>query len=524
MMSLRATCFLIVLTTVYLCLELGFNARLLDALGGHVTTSDVHGLETWGRWLSGAAIALLLLQLAIHVRPSMPMSARGAGAYWVLTAALCGASASAVFFSLERLTEHLVQASSGEFRRSALTASLAKAALIDGTTRLGDLGGGEMLADQPEGKAFLALFPLFAGSMDSLEQAFGPDKKPQLQRMIEGGIGGPSVFYAHYREAIQQVHARWRRYDAVDPAALETRLERTIAAEQDKAWTLYLRNLGRRGWSPHTVPYAAQERVRRQLRSRVPVAADWDLGDEDGFRAAVAQKVRKKAGRRLERRAAGTVAPGLGWEAFLAQPAVQRELRRQLKLPAGVVLQPHYATGAQFQRAVFDPLVRARLSERWQAYDASAVQLADGGRFADEGRDAARAVIVPPLALFCSLLGALMHMTKLACMLCYAAMRRPDGSAPQFGRALAAIVALAVAGTVSLAYIDNRFTGSKAYELLENKIASSETNPRWSGLMARALHGVAVGQGLFFPANEFIRTRLLFGLDYGYAPGKHPES
>ncbi|CAN7442502.1 hypothetical protein [Massilia sp. LjRoot122] len=528
-MSTRATVWLAILTAVYLCLELGFNARLVDALGGHVSVDQVHRLENYGRALSGAAVALLLLQLAVHFRPAVRACTRGAGAlaYWVATMALCGAAATGVFVSLEDLTERLVDGSSGDFRRASMTAVLAKAAMVDGVVRLGDLSGADQVSSTPEGKAFLALFPLFAGSMASLESAFAPDKKPQLRRMVEQEMGGAADYYAAYRKAIEKTHARWRDYDRADHAKVEARLAQSLEAEQDRAWAQYLRDLGRRGWSPYTVPYEAQERVRAKIRTRVPVPDNWDLTDEDAFREALARKARGAAGKRTVARALrvnGRAVPlGLGWEQFLAHPAVQAELRDGLRLPRNVDVQPRYPTGEAFRRRVFDPAVDLQFRKQWVAYEADGAKLGNGGRYEKQGRDAARAVIVPPLALFFSLLGALTHMTKLACMLSYAALRQRAGSARYTGRVMAVIVAIAAAGTVSLCYLDNAFTRSPGYLLLEKRIADSDQAPVQAWAMARALHGVAVGQGLFFPVNEAIRTRLLFNLKYGFEPQDHDE-
>ncbi|KFI09098.1 hypothetical protein [Massilia sp. BSC265] len=526
-MSTRATIWLAILTAAYLALELGFNARLVDALGGHVSLDEVHHLENHGRALSGAAVALLLLQLAVYFRRRVRAFTHGMGAfgYWIATTALCGAAAVGVSNSLEDLAERLVDRSSGEFRRASMTAVLAKAAMVDGVVRLGGLSSADEVASKPEGKAFLALFPLFAGSMASLESAFAPEKKRQVRRLVEQEMGGAAAYYAGYRKAIEKTHARWRDYDRADHTKVQARLAQSIRAEQDKAWAQYLRDLGRRGWSPYTVPYDAQDRVRAKVRARVPVPDDWDLGDEDGFRQAVARKAQDAAGRRLDTRAVringGAVPLGLGWEQFLAHPAVQAELREGLRLPRNVVVQPRYPTGEAFRRIVFDPAVELQFRKQWIAYEADGAQLGNGGRYEKQGREAAQAVIVPPLALLFSLLGALTHMTKLACMLSSVALRQSADGSRYIGRVMAGIVAMAVAGTISLCYLDNEFTRSPGYLLLENRIAHSDHAPWRAWAMARTLHGVAVGQGLFFPVNEAIRTRLLFNLTYGFDPQDH---
>ena len=53
--------FVIVLTPIYLWFELAFGVRLLDAMSGVIVLNDSSAIEHWGRLISGAAVALLLL-------------------------------------------------------------------------------------------------------------------------------------------------------------------------------------------------------------------------------------------------------------------------------------------------------------------------------------------------------------------------------------------------------------------------------------------------------------------------------
>lgn len=61
-MSLRQTLLVALLTAIYLCFELAFNARLLDVVGGAASESQIHAIEHFGRSLSGIALALFVLQ------------------------------------------------------------------------------------------------------------------------------------------------------------------------------------------------------------------------------------------------------------------------------------------------------------------------------------------------------------------------------------------------------------------------------------------------------------------------------
>lgn len=53
--------FVIILTPIYLWFELSFGVTLLDAMSSNVVIDDTKNIEHWGRMISGAAVALLLL-------------------------------------------------------------------------------------------------------------------------------------------------------------------------------------------------------------------------------------------------------------------------------------------------------------------------------------------------------------------------------------------------------------------------------------------------------------------------------
>lgn len=52
--------FVTLATAIYLCIELAFNARLLDVIGGLASAEQLHNIESYGRAISGFAVALML--------------------------------------------------------------------------------------------------------------------------------------------------------------------------------------------------------------------------------------------------------------------------------------------------------------------------------------------------------------------------------------------------------------------------------------------------------------------------------
>lgn len=523
-MSRKQILAIIALTLTYLCFELAFNARLLDVVGGTATSDQIHHIEIYGRSLSGAAVGLLVLQWLLGRRQASG-SQRSPGGMTILLAV--AASGALTYASLQVLVDGLVARSEPAFRRASLNIVLVQHALVEGQVELDGLTDDRGLFRQPAGKAFLAQFPVMATSIDRLDEKIRDAKLTLISTQVANRLGQASGFYRDaYVKAVQTTQEKWQRYSK---APTTQNLEGEIARQQDKAWSDYLRDLGRRGWTPSTVPGSARGVVLRKVRARVPVPTSWDLADEATFREAVATKVRKRAGSATGPKGLTVhgqkLPPGLSWTAFFAHPGIQAELRDQLHLPAGIGLQPSYSSGAEFQHEVFDPMVKRLAREELARYDAPVEDFADGAKLAERGRDAARLAIVPPLALFFSLLGAMTHLGKL----CYLAVKGLLAWKPHLGERVRhvwpVLVGVVLLIWVSLSWTENAVTRSRLYAYMTQQIHDS-AEPVWSSrLMKRAitngLHVVAVGQDLGYPLFEGIRTQLLGGITYGYQDS-HP--
>lgn len=519
-MSRKQILAIIGLTLTYLCFELAFNARLLDVVGGTATNDQIHHIEIYGRSLSGAAVGLLVMQWLLSRRNAS--ATRSPSGMSILLAVL--ASGALTYVALQSLVDALVARSEASFRRASLNIVLVQHALVEGRVELDGLTDDPKLFGQPSGKAFLAQLPFMATAIDGLDDKIRDAKLTLIAAQVAEALGRVSGFYQdQYLKAVDATHDKWRRYSGV-PAAQD--IDSEIARQQDKAWSDYLRDLGKRGWTPSTVPPHAQGAVLRKVRGRVPVPSNWDLADEATFRDAVANQVRKRAGaaaRRSEGLKAGgqRLPPGLGWNDFFNHPGVQTELRTQLHLPPGMRLQPSYSSGAEFQREVFDPLVQHHAKDELARYDAPVEDFANGGRLVERGLDAARLAIVPPLALFFSLLGAMTHLGKL----CYLGAKgvlgaRPRAEGAPERRVWPVMVGVVAVLWLSLSLMENGVTQSRLYGHMLKQIHESAQptlqSKVWKRLLTNGLHVVAIGQDAGYPLFEGIRTQVLGGITYGY--------
>lgn len=532
-MRLGQTFLVIGLTLAYLCVELAFNARLLDVVGGSADSGQIHQIEVYGRTLSGVAAALFVLQALLRwhnrsagVRPGP-----------VLGTVMLVGSGVLVYAALNLLVDTLVQRSTSEFRRISQNIVLIQQALVRGKVQLDGLDEEPQLLRSPAGKAFLAQFSWMASSVDRLDDKIRDAKLTLIQSSLAERLGHAQGFYKSYAQAVGETRSKWQAYSKSGPPR-DTEAE--VARQQDKAWADYLADLGRRGWTPSSVPTAAQATVRRAVRRRIAVPDNWNLADEAGFRAAVASTVR----RRLDSAAAGRPAAermplGLSWPAFFAHPTVQSALRQKLqdrlvqqmgagpgrtaRLPAGLRLQADYGSGREFQDEVFAPVIKSLAQQELGRYDAPASAFADGAELERRGKDAARLALVPPIALFFSMLGAILHCTKLLYLLLTVARERiPRWKAHRVLHPAAISLAACLGFTAVLATMDNAITQSRLFGYLQQQSRDSTDAALparlWQGFVASSLHVVSVGQDRFYPAFEAIRTRLLGGFTFGYDP------
>ena len=511
---LTRTLFLVAITIVYLCFELGFNARLLDVVGGAPEPHDVEGLEVYGRTLSGIAAALVVLQLMLNRRRD------GGGPSLLRIAISCLVTVVLVFSVIKVFVDTLVATRDAEFRRTAFNSMLLQQALAKGQLSLDGLVDDQAVFAQPEGKAFMALFPFLALSTSRLDERLSPLK----DQLIGNGIRQhktPQQYYGDYGATMKETYRRWQKYARV-PVANDEDLLR----EQDKAWNDYVRSLSRHGWTPRTVPAYRRGMVVARVRKQLPVPANWDPADEAGLRAAVEQRYRTSVrGVQVGR---DMIPPGLSYEQFVLRPGVQAELRKTLNLPAGVTVAPTYRSPQEFRR-LYDAMVAQQVRELRARYDAPAAKFEQGAVWFKDGNEAARAVIVPPVALFFSLLGAIGHLSKLLYLLATLALlaTRSDGRGALSRRAAlsaSAVLVCALAGMwTALSFTSNRVTRSDLFQQLVDGVRAEEPEDGvWvharKAAVANITHVVAVGQGYSYPVNESIRTNVLQGLSYGYHP------
>ncbi|MDR1887796.1 MAG: hypothetical protein LBQ81_00130 [Zoogloeaceae bacterium] len=559
---------LLVCTGVYLLCELSFNARLLDVVGGSASSDEIHHIEHYGRLLSGTAAGLFLWQFLLMLRhkkrnftdsdneedvksvyiPSFP------GIVFALVVCVFG-----VYHGLEKLVDTLVESSSPAFRRQAINLSLIQRALVNDKVILSGMDETPGLYNKPEGKAFLALFPLIAISVEDLDEKIEHAKKDLLRDAFVEKTGGVQGYYDNaYVKAIQGATAQWKEYRGLEVGPfLNARIQPETDRVHNKSWREYkemdskcYRNGRKSIFTPNCLR-KVDGHVREYLHD-----PKWQHDDEAGFRAGIEKQVRAEVIEEVRKNGIEVngrkVPPGLSQAQFIAHPAVQSDLREKLNLPQTTKI-PLSIDRQGFIRQLYEPMLAALTAKALANYNAPAMDYADGAPLAEQGRDAARSVLVPPVALFFSLLGAIGHLAKLTYLSSKLAFRkRIDQLTTEYEKRLVSehvdekeirqraeqyhgriaycllLIPLVLIVTIWAAFsqMNNPVTRSRLYAALQQQ-ALHHADAKGGTLRARILlngiHVVAIGQSFAYPFNEGLRMYVLQGVNFGYVPAEKEQ-
>lgn len=492
---------LILATAAYLLTELAFNAHLLDVAGGVSDIHDIERVEHYGRLISGVAAALAVCGSFIF--PSLAKEGASAGKYLAACILLGGPIIAGVYQGEKKLVDILVAKSTAEERQQAALLSAASHQLRrDGIEVKGINIGGATLGT-PEGKAFVALFTPIVFQLPEAGKVLDNQLNSIARQIVADSLGGIDGFYDKaYSPSLKQMEEFFGRYaDAVDGY---TRAHRGYSAEATKAWANYEARLKKHRMTPDTVQPAYFDRVRSDVRKAgVPVHSNWIPSDKGAFLVAFRDAYQKRISARLNEgmRSAGltTALPlNLGsFDKFLGHPVVQKRWKESINVPEAGTLKNGMTKDA-FDKAVFAPMV-ARLAKDYVSdLRADVVHFEPGGRLWTMGEEAMRSVVVPPLALGLSILGAIVHLCKV--MLYTSKVIIP------YSRVGLASMALFVALAIAPFGLPNAITQTQTYANVERSaLDSGRVTPylyRW----------VIQSQAYAYPVNNWVREKVLPGL------------
>lgn len=507
-----------VLTGIYLAFELSFNARLLDVVGGTPTKLEVDSIEHWGRYISGIALALAIWGTVI-----MPQGTklRWSISTWVLALGLSAFVSIYMVYNLEGdLIDNLTSRSDGATRQRALYLAALRHGILTGDVQVPTMNLTPETLTTPEGKTFAALFPVLAYSDNDI---INKADKALVSLWASGGgarsAGAAQAFESYRRLMILYGVNLFNRIYAPVLDRLHDQLSE-IPQRQAELWNGYVSHLPA-GTTPDSVPAEMYEAIRSQVRGEgVEVSNDWRPNDRAQFYNTVESQTRTtaqiafEAGTKPIRDELGSTAAipeDLNWQTFFALPSVQARMRQQLGLPDSVTL-PAGMNGETFERLIYFPMRKARVDKAMSCYRNAPPTFADGGAQQETGRRFMRLLLVPPIALAFSLIGAMVHITKFSNYSLRMFFNRRWLNIRTVGCAIAVVGLSAFAAP-------NAVTTSAGFQTLR-----AETHAALGPSFVYAFTWVIQAEHYAYPFDEAVRTHVLGGWTFGYTPGKHPES
>jgi hypothetical protein len=210
----------------------------------------------------------------------------------------------------------------------------------------------------------------------------------------------------------------------------------------------------------------------------------------------------------LRQRLGAPIALGLSFAEFQRTSSVQQRWQDSLGAPRDVRLS-HDMGFHQFRARIYEPKISSIVATNISNLFQPAETYADGGVHARIGREAMERLLVPPMALAISLLGALYHTFKSLRYLHWSL-------GPTRGRWWREwIIGFLVLFCVALPFwAPNHISQSRAFSHLEAQLISEHGYP--IGKMTR---WIIQAQPYFYPLNEAVRRNVLLGLDFGYRGG-----
>lgn len=489
---------LILATLAYLLTELAFNAHLLDVAGGVSDIHDIEKVEHVGRLISGVAAALALCGSVVC--PALARRSANVTLYIAVCAIVGIPVVASVYFGEKALVDTLVARSTAEERRAAALLSMASHQLRrDGISVRGIDLSAEVLAT-PEGKAFVALFSPIVFQLPEVEQVVDRQLGTIVRQVVADKLGGLNGFYDNaYAPSLKKMEEFFGRYgEAVNRY---NKGAGSYAAEAEKAWGNYVAKLRKHGMTPDTVRPTYRDRVRREVRSSgVPVGNNWNPGDQRGFLLAFrdAYQARLKSGVEDGMRSAG-LAPGelpltlATFDQFLGHPAIQKRWKEQMGVEGSAPLRNNMSR-ADFDKGVFTPMVERISKKTISDLTAEARFFERGEKMWEMGEEAMRSVVVPPLALGLSILGAIVHLCKVTMYASRAIL--------PYSRVGVASLALFVVLVTTPFALPNKITGTETYGNVERTVIES------GNAVPHAFRWVIQSQSYAYPINDGVRSTL----------------
>ncbi len=391
-------------TLALLLITAAFMARLLDAIARPVSAEQLSTIAGWGWSLLGLGFMLLVWGTAILPRASHKgHSIRSVAPALLISMIVC---CETVYLIGPAVIHHVEYRTTATERRCALYLRVLAAAQQEGVPI--PLGSGIRMALLAAPITGLSCAHVASASPDGLVSA--------VRGIATRRLGTAEETYdSAFIPSVRSLRDAYNEY-----AAAQLRLVNDIQAIPDQqlnAWQRYLEQLAQTGHSLSHIPRSDWARIAAEVRATgIPVPTDWKPTDRASFTSAVATALRQTADAAYNnfvmQRFQQLLPPGLDWDSFYRQSAIQDRWRAMIGAPTTVSLAPNMGFQT-FRDLVYEPQLERRVRPELDDLLSAAGNFAPAGRLGRAGAAAAAWVIVPTALLYVTMVCILWQVALL---------------------------------------------------------------------------------------------------------------
>ena len=511
-------------------IELAFNARLLDVIGGLASAEQLHHIESYGRAISGFAVALMLWGWLIESSRS-PKTGRLVWSYALLRITLISALIVPTVAYLEaKFIDFVVERSTAETRRTSMIVGMLQKTFASGRLTM---EGFDVSADRlsdPDSKAFLALYSPLVARVPGLDQKFAPTGEKIALEFSDITYGGNEASAQAFRVALDQIKSGYQSF-FVQGAKQYQHILGTIPQRQQTAWADYTRSLRANRLSPSSrmSNHTRKKVVAEVQRKGVNVPNNWHPSDQASFNRAIRQQIQNNAlaafhreiNAALQTQVGDDIKPDMSLIAFLQSASIQKVLRQQLHLPDGnyTLVSGNTLDNMQnyYQHTAYNTKLQASAKQIRQQLTLSTEQFGDGHTMAQQGKDFVRAMLVPSIALVLSVLGALVHVWKF---FFFSLQLTTQYTFQRTWQKSVAIILLSVGTLFVLSRLPTTdITSQNLYVYFKEQINHQPeiTTQLLAKTFVSFSDAVIHAQPILYPVFEWTRLHLMLDFDFGYS-------
>ena len=488
--------FMPLLTLIYLVIELSFNARILDLSGGIATSAELASAEHAGRIISGAAVALAVLGTFLF--PALYAKGKDLSAYITGTLLVCTLCIPSVYYGERALVDSLAANSTTQERHTAALLTLASHQIRRDGLDIRGMDISKESISTAGGKSFVALFAPLLHGYSKIALELRNHIHDFAHNVVITETGGVNDFYDNVyvpsADTFRKMHTAYAKIINAYAASL-ARAEKKEA----EMWMQYVRELRKHGFTPSNVPPSRQNRVRKSIQEQIPVSSNWRLDDRAEFSRAFFVNYKKEmdaqkndALKKIDSTFENLPTSLSTLSEFTAYATVQEKWWNMLNLK-NVLLTPNMSRSeiVNIYERFIENKTQKLVNERTVQYS----DFADGGPAAAMGIEAMRAVVAPPLCLFFSIIGAILHICKFG----YFTFR--NFMNPKYALAINACAFIFL--LIMPFGVKNSFTNNRVYHTVENKL-----NEENKFLQVIAFRWIIQAQTLVYPFSARVRDEL----------------